>query len=63
MWEGGASVRREERSNFSLHLFCLLWHNYDEQIIELLKVFCSVFVKATLSIIQFFKAAKLLHGD
>ena len=63
MWKGGASVRRNERSNFSLHLFCLFWHNFDEQIIELPKVFCSVFAKVTLSIIQFFNAAKLILGD
>ena len=45
MREGGTSIRRKERSNFSLHLFCLFWHNFEGKIIKLPKVFCSVFVK------------------
>ena len=63
MWKGGANVRRNERSNFSLHLFCLFWLNFAEQIIEFPKVFCSVFAKVTLSIIQFFNTTKLILGD
>ena len=63
MWEGGASIRRKERSNFCLHLFCLFLHNFEEHIIELTKVFSSVFAKETLSMIQFFNASKLLLGD
>ena len=61
MQEGGTSIRRKKRSNFSLHLFSSFWHNFEEQIIELLKR--SVFAKETLSIIQFFNAAKLLLAD
>ena len=56
-------MRCKERSNFNLHSFCLLWHNFDEQIIELTKVFCLVFVKETLSMIQFFNASNLLFGE
>ena len=56
-------MRRMERSNFSLHLFCLFWLNFEEHFIELSKVFCSVFVKETLSIIQFFNVTKLLLDD
>ena len=60
MWKEGASITRKERNNFSLHAFCLFWHNFDEHIIEHTKVFCSVFFKETLSMIQFFSASKLL---
>ena len=55
MWEGGNSVIHKERSNFSLHLLFSFWYNFEDQM-----MFCSVFVKETLGIIQFFNAAKLL---
>ena len=37
MWEWGTSVRRKKGSIFILHLFCSLWHNFEEQMIELPK--------------------------
>ena len=41
MWEEETSITRKENSNFSIHLFCWLWHNFDEHIIELPKCFAQ----------------------
>ena len=42
MWEGGTSIRRKERINFSLHLFCSFWHNFEEQMIKLPTLLCLI---------------------
>ena len=39
MWEEETSITGKENSNFSIHLFCWLWHNFEEHIIELPKCF------------------------
>ena len=44
MWEERTSIRRREITNFSLHLFCLFWHNFGKK---------PSSVKEILSIIQF----------
>ena len=35
MKAGGTSIRCREIINFSLHLFCSFWHNFEEQMIKL----------------------------
>ena len=39
------SIRRKERSNFSLHSISLIWHNFEEQMTELPSCFVQFLLK------------------
>ena len=41
MWEERTSIRRREITNFSLHLFCLFWHNFGKKPSSVLFSFCQ----------------------
>ena len=47
------------RKKAILAFILFIWHNFEDQIIEVSEVFCSVFIWETSSIIQFFIATKL----